>query len=103
AAGCAAHAKLSSSPFSRILMHNDQIRDTLLRYLYQLHKSSRSMNGQQIGIRDLQQVMKSTCGFSQAQVASNLDYLIEQGFVARLVTPRTFQTPSGTTQSSDKV
>jgi len=61
------------------------------------------MNGQQVGIRDLQQAMKSKYSLSQPQVASNLDYLIEQGFVIRLATPRTFQTPSGTTQSSEKV
>jgi hypothetical protein len=47
--------------------------------------------------------MKCKHGFSQAQVASNLDYLIEQGFVARVLTPRTFHTSSGTTQSSEKV
>ena len=84
-------------------MNNDAIRDKLLRYFYDRHKSALSVNRQQIGIQDLQRAMKSSDGFSQSQVASNLTYLIEQGFVKQLVTPRTFQTPYGTTQSAEKV
>src|SRR5579872_5901754 len=84
-------------------LNSDEIRDLMLRFFYQLHRSSRSMDGQQIGIQDLQRRMKHDFGFSQPEVASNLDYLLEQEFVRKIVTPRTFTTRSGTTQSSEKV
>ncbi len=84
-------------------LNSDQIRDAILRLLYQLHRRSRSMDGQQIGIQDLQRRMKRELGLTQSEVAANPGYPIEQEFVRKIVTPRTFTTRSGTTQSSERV
>jgi hypothetical protein len=82
---------------------SNQIRDQMLRLLYKLHGIARSMDRQQVGIRELQQRMKAEFGLSQHQVAANLDYLMEQGFVRRIMTPRSFTTKAGTTQSSERI
>lgn len=84
-------------------MTNDQTRELLLRFLYNLHATARSPKGQEIGIRDLQAAMKREFGLSQQQVASNLDYLVQKGWVNRVVTDRTFTTKHGTTQSAQHV
>jgi hypothetical protein len=88
---------------SRDKVDSNYIRDQMLRFLYNLHATARSMDRQQVGIKELQQRMKAEFGLSQPQVSANLDYLIEQNFVRRIVTPRPFTTKTGTTQSSEKV
>lgn len=84
-------------------MTNDEIRDLLLRFLYGHHGKARGPKRQEIGIRDLQSAMKRAHGLTQQQVASNLDYLVQKGWVLRVITNRTFTTKSGTTQSAERV
>lgn len=84
-------------------MTNDQTRELLLHFLYDLHARARSPKGQEIGIRDLQAEMKRRHGLTQQQVVSNLDYLVQKGWVNRVVTDRTFTTKHGTTQSAQRV
>jgi len=59
----------------------DEKRDQILRFLYQRHKNTRGINKIPIGIRDLQSEMKKLHGMSQPEVASNLDYLVQVGWV----------------------
>ncbi|MDI7247564.1 MAG: hypothetical protein QME92_08890 [Bacillota bacterium] len=41
-------------------------------------------------------------GFKQQEVASNLDYLIQKGWVREVIENRTFTTQAGTTQQAEK-
>lgn len=84
-------------------MTNDEIRDLLLRFLHERHRKSRGIKGQEIGIRDLQKEMKQRHGLSQPEVAANLDYLVDRGWVKKLVASRSFTTRSGTTQAAERV
>lgn len=84
-------------------MTDDEIRTLLLEFLHRRHQKSRSLRGQEVGIRDLQAAMKREFGLSQQQVASNLDYLMQKGWVRQVVTSRTFTTKYGTTQSAERV
>lgn len=82
---------------------NDQIRDGLLRHLYKVHQRARSPRMASVGIRDLHKAMKESAGYKQKEVGSNLDYLIQRGWVNEVVEERKFTTARGTTQSSPRV
>jgi hypothetical protein len=41
-------------------------------------------------------------GFKQQVVASNLDYLVQKGWVREVIEARTFTTPRGTTQTAER-
>lgn len=82
---------------------NDVIRDSILRYLYDVHGAAKSPKSAATGIRDLQKAMKEAHGYKQQEVASNLDYLIQKGWAVTVVEDRSFQTPRGTTQQAERV
>lgn len=78
---------------------NDAIRDKVLRHLYSIHAKSRSPKSAGVGIRDLVSAMKP---LRQHEVSSNLDYLVQKGWVTEVVEDRSFTTPRGTTQHSER-
>jgi hypothetical protein len=82
---------------------DDDVRDKLLRFLYERHKSSKGIGKIAIGIRDLQKEMKARFGLKQADVTSNLDYLIQVGWVREVVRERTFKTKRGMELSQEQV
>lgn len=82
---------------------NDVIRDAILRYLYKVHEKARSPKSAGQGIKDLTKGIKQEHGkIKQQEIASNLDYLIQKGWVREVIETRTFTTPKGTTQNSEK-
>jgi hypothetical protein len=81
---------------------NDMVRDAILRYLYQRHRRAKSPKSAGMGVRDIQKAMKVEHGYKQQEVASNLDYLIQKGWVREVIENRTFTTRAGTTQQAEK-
>jgi hypothetical protein len=81
---------------------NDEIRDAILRHLYEVHQKAKSPKSAGISIRDLQKDLKVSTGYKQQQVASNLDYLIQKEWAIEVIEPRSFTTKAGTTQRSEK-
>lgn len=79
---------------------NDVIRDAILRHLYELHQNARGPKGVATKIRDLHSVMKEQ-GISRKEVNSNLDYLIQKGWVREVPIERSFTTPQGTVRKSE--
>jgi predicted transcriptional regulator len=73
----------------------DDIRDKMLRFLYERHKTAKGITKIPIGIRDLQAEMKKQYELKQPEVSSNLDYLIQVGWVKEVVKERSFKTPRG--------
>lgn len=73
----------------------DDKRDKLLRFLYELHKKARGIQAIPVGIRELQSAMKKRHEMTQADVSSNLDYLIQVRWVKEVVRERSFKTPGG--------
>jgi hypothetical protein len=84
-------------------MTNDEIRETILRFLYDRHRAARGVRAQETGLRDLQREMKAAHALSQQQVASNLDYLVQKGWVSPMTKAREFTTKYGTTRSAEQV
>lgn len=80
---------------------NDAIRDAILRYLYGVHQKARSPKSVAQGIRAITSGMKPL-GYKQQQIASNLDYLVQKGWVREVIEERSFTTPKGTKQMSAK-
>jgi hypothetical protein len=73
---------------------SDAIRETILRYLYELQQKARSLKGASTNIRDLKRAMKQE-SISQQEVIANLDYLIQKGWVKPETERKTFTTKSG--------
>lgn len=82
---------------------DDLIRDAILRHLFTVHKSAKSPSKAAIGIRDLHSALKASYGYKQQEVGSNLDYLVQKGWVSEVRIARTFTTPRGTQQNSEQV
>jgi hypothetical protein len=80
---------------------NDVIRDSILRHLQSTHSKARSPKTAGVGIRELAHALKPK-GYKLQEVASNLDYLVQKGWVRETIDRRTFTTPRGTTQVSEK-
>jgi hypothetical protein len=81
----------------------DEKRDTILRFLYERHKNTRGISKIPIGIRDLQSEMKTRHGMKQPEVSSNLDYLVQVGWVKEVVKERSFKTAGGMEVSQEQV
>lgn len=82
---------------------NDIIRDSILRYLYDVHQKARSPKSAAQGIKDITSGMKSSGhGYKLQQISSNLDYLIQKGWVKEIIEERKFRTTKGTEQNSEK-
>jgi hypothetical protein len=74
---------------------NDDRRDKILRFLYSRHQTAKGITAIPIGILDLRRAMKSMYRMKQSEVASNLDYLIQVGWVRPEVNSRSFVTARG--------
>jgi len=74
---------------------NDDRRDKILRFLYNRHATAKGITAIPIGIQDLRREMKNRYGMKQPDVASNLDYLIQVGWVRPEVKSRSFLTAGG--------
>lgn len=74
---------------------NDDRRDKILRFLYDRHQTATGITAIPIGIQDLRREMKKRYGMKQSELASNLDYLIQVGWVRPEVKSRSFVTPGG--------
>lgn len=81
---------------------NDHIRDLILRRLYDVHQKARSPRSAGTAIRELQQALRPV-GVKQQELAHNLDYLVQVGWVRQDIEARSFTTARGTLQSSERV
>jgi hypothetical protein len=80
---------------------HDIARDAILRHLYSVHRKARSPKTAGLKITDLSRALKPA-GLKQQEVASNLDYLVQKGWVREVIEKRSFTTPRGTTQQAEK-
>lgn len=81
----------------------DKIRDAILRHLFTAHGSAKSPSKAAVGIRNLHSALKASHGYKQQEVGSNLDYLVQKGWVTEVRIARAFTTNRGTTQNSEQI
>lgn len=82
---------------------NDDKRDKILRFLFERHKKSRGIAKIPIGIRDLQSEMKNSYSMTQQDVSSNLDFLVQVGWVREVVKERSITTKTGMELSQEQI
>jgi len=80
---------------------NDVVRDAILRHLHAVHRKARSPKSAGLLISELSKALKAN-GYKQQEVASNLDYLVQKGWVKEVIEHRSFTTKGGTTQSAER-
>src|SRR5271155_5300324 len=80
---------------------HDTVRDAILRHLYNVHSKARSPKSAGLKITELTKALKPQ-GLKLQAVASNLDYLVQKGWVREVIEKRTFTTPRGTAQQAEK-
>jgi hypothetical protein len=61
-------------------VRDDKVADALLRFLYDAYKQARSTKKQALGIREIKRWGKSQ-GYSEAQIASNVTFLLDRGWI----------------------
>jgi hypothetical protein len=82
---------------------NDDKRDKILRFLFDRHNKSRGVAKIPIGIRELQKEMKDRYLLSQQDVSSNLDYLVQVGWVREVIRERSITTKTGMELSQEQI
>ena len=86
---------MSNREASSRMNPKDDRRDKILRFLYNRHQTAKGITAIPIGIQELRREMKNQHGMKQPEVASNLDYLIQVGWVRPEVKSRSFLTTGG--------
>lgn len=82
---------------------NDAIRRQILRYFYDRNvraTSKRGKKGAAAKIMDVRRELKAEYGHTQQQVISNLNYLIDKGWVREEVIEKTVRVNGGTVPST---
>jgi len=80
---------------------NDEIRELILKELYQTHKNARSLKSSRESISELKQGLKEY-GLIEKEIVSNLDFLIQSNWVKVEKEISEFKTPKGFIKKSEK-
>jgi len=80
---------------------NDEIRELILKDLYEVHKNARSLKTVGKSISELKRQLKRY-GLSEKEIVTNLDYLISTGWVKVEKETTEFRTPKGFIRKSEK-
>lgn len=80
---------------------NDEIRELILEELYKVHKSARSLKSARLSISELKKRFKKH-GLTEKQIISNLDFLIQSGWVKVGKEISEFQTSKGFIKKQEK-
>jgi hypothetical protein len=81
----------------------DDKREKILKFLYARHKNTKGITKIPIGIRELQKEMRQLYELKQQDVSSNLDYLIQVGWVRDVTKERKFKTKGGMELSQEQI
>lgn len=82
---------------------NDNIRSQILMWFYDRNKNATSQTGKKgssVKISDVKKGLKQKHGLTQQQVISNLNYLIDKGWINKNDVEKTIQVNGGTVPST---
>lgn len=79
----------------------EPIREALLKHLREVHLRAMSPKSAGVGMRALAEALKPL-GFTQHQLADQLDYLVQQGWVREVVEYRPFTGAGGVARTSER-
>ncbi len=78
----------------KIEMSNDEIRELILRYLYETHKKARGLKSAKRKISEIKRELKKY-GLKDNDIISNLDFLIQAGWIKVEKNVSEIKTPRG--------
>ena len=87
----------------RAVLSNNDIRGLMLQYFYERNKNATSVMGKKgsaVKISEVKSELKASHGLTQAEVQSNLTYLLSQGWVEEKDIQKQFRTKAGTVMPS---
>ena len=82
---------------------HDAVRMQILQYFYDRNAGATSLrgkNGSAVKIRDVKRELKAKCGLTQQNVISNLNYLLDRGWVRKHEVQKTVIVKGGTIPST---
>ena len=79
----------------------DEIRSTILNYLYQIHKKARSRKSSRVSISKMKKELKVQ-GLKEPEIVRNLEYLIQGNWIKVEAEESEFKTKSGFTKKQTK-
>jgi len=80
---------------------SDDVRKSILDFLYKVHKSARGRESTRVSRSELKTELKKL-GLKESEIASNLDYLIQSGWVKVEFEESEFKTPKGFVRKQKK-
>jgi hypothetical protein len=84
-----------------INQHSDTARKAILKFLYEVHEKARSRKSNRASVSELKRELKKL-GFKEQDIVSELDYLIEAGWVKVETEDYEFTTPKGFVRKQTK-
>lgn len=92
-----------SAKTQKAQLEPDEVRSLILDFLYDHHRKARGVRAQELKLRQIQSAMKNSHGLAGKDVAANLDYLVQKGWVREIVRERTFTTARGAEVPQEQV
>lgn len=80
---------------------NDEIRQRILEFLFSVRKRARSLTSVSATIAEIKRALKLV-GISQNEVVTNLDFLLQHGWILEEIEKRTFKSQRGFEFPSEK-
>lgn len=86
----------------KVKLSNDEIRELILKYLYETHQKARSLKSARKKISDIKRELKKY-GLKESEIVSNLDFLVQAKWIMVEKEEIQIQTPKGfkRTQKTD--
>jgi len=81
--------------------NSDTCRKGILKFLYDVHEKARSRKSNSASVSELKQAIKKL-GFKEQEIVSELDYLIEAGWIKVETEDYQFTTPRGFVRKQSK-
>jgi len=82
-------------------MSNDEIRELILKFLYNTSQKARSLKSARKRISEIKKELKKF-GLKEQEIIANLDYLIQSGWIKVEKETSDFKTPQGFTRTHEK-
>lgn len=79
----------------------DEVRKAILKFLFETHEEARSRKSNRVPVSELKQALKRS-GLKEQEIVSELDYLIEAGWVKVEAEEYEFTTPKGFVRKQSK-
>jgi DNA-binding PadR family transcriptional regulator len=86
---------------TKIIISDEQVREEILKFLYMVRNKARSLSSIATTITKIKKELKPL-GITQNQIVKNLDFLVQNGWVIKVIEKRIYKSPKGFEFPSEK-